>query len=110
MAYDEELAERIRALLSDEPGVREQKMFGGLGFLVDGHMAVAASSQGGLLARVDPTEGEKLLAKPHVQLMEMGGRKMSGWLRVDIEALRTKRQLGPWVDRGVAYARSLPPK
>jgi TfoX/Sxy family transcriptional regulator of competence genes len=110
MAYDEELAGRIRALLSDEPGVKEQKMFGGLAFLVNGNMAVAASSHGGLLARVDPADGEKLLAKPHVQLMEMGGRKMAGWLRVDAEALRTKRQLGPWVDRGVSYARSLPPK
>lgn len=110
MAYDEELAGRIRGLLAAETGVTEQKMFGGLGFLVDGHMAVAASSQGGLLARVDPAEGEKLLAKPHVQPMEMRGREMSGWLRVDAEALRTERQLGPWVDRGVSYARSLPPK
>lgn len=110
MAYDEDLANRIRELVGEEPGLDEQRMFGGLAFLVGGHMSVAASGQGGLLVRVDPEEGEKLLAKPHVRPMEMRGRQMSGWLRVDPEGVRTKRQLEPWVRRGVAYARSLPPK
>jgi len=110
MAYDEDLADRIRELLAGERGIVEKKMFGGLAFLVDGNMSVAASGQGGLLVRVDPDESDALLKKPGVQLMEMGGRSMSGWLRVDSDAVRTKQQLRPWVERGVAYARSLPPK
>ncbi len=110
MAYDEDLAERIREQLADEPDLTEQRMFGGLAFLVAGNMAVAASGQGGLLARVDPDSGESLLRKPHVSPMEMRGRELSGWLRVGPEALRTKRQLEPWVRRSVAYARSLPAK
>ena len=110
MAYDEQLASRIRELLAGEPGVTEQKMFGGLAFLIRGHMSVAASGQGGLLVHVDPEETDALLAKPHARPFEMRGREMQGWLRVDAEGLRTKRQLEPWVKRGVAYARSLPPK
>lgn len=110
MAYDEDLAERIRGLIADDPGVAERKMFGGLAFLVGGHMAVSASGQGGLLVRVAPDETDALLAKPHAQTFEMRGRAMQGWLRVDAEGVRTKRQLEPWVRRGVAYARSLPPK
>jgi TfoX/Sxy family transcriptional regulator of competence genes len=110
MAYDEELAERIRELIAGESGVTEKKMFGGLAFLVGGNMAVAASGQGGLLARVDPEDGDALLAKPHVEPMEMRGRAMTGWLLVDDEGIRTKRQLESWVKRGVAYARTLPPK
>jgi hypothetical protein len=85
-------------------------MFGGLAFLIGGNMAVAASGQGGLMLRVEPDETEKLLAKPHARPFEMRGREMQGWLRVDDEGIRTKRQLEPWVKRGVAYARSLPPK
>ena len=85
-------------------------MFGGLAFLVGGHMAVAASGQGGLMVRVDPEETDALVAKPHAQPFEMRGRPMKGWLRVDAEGVRTKRRLAPWVERGVAYARSLPPK
>jgi TfoX/Sxy family transcriptional regulator of competence genes len=110
VAYDEALAERIRQLMAGERGVTEKKMFGGLSFLVDGNMSVAASGQGGLLVRVDPDESDSLLKQPGVQLMEMGGRSMAGWLRVDSDAVRTKRQLGTWVERGVAFARSLPPK
>ena len=105
MAYDEELAERIRALLADQPGVTEQRMFGGLAFLIGGNMAVAASGQGGLMVRVDPEEAEALEREPHARPMEMRGRPMRGWLRVDAEAA-----LEPWVQRGVAYARSLTPK
>jgi TfoX/Sxy family transcriptional regulator of competence genes len=110
VAYDEDLANRIRELMADERGVTEKKMFGGLAFLIGGNMSVAASGQGGLLVRVDPREGGALLAKPHVKPMEMRGREMSGWLRVDAEGLRTKRQLEPWVRRGVSHARSLPAK
>jgi TfoX/Sxy family transcriptional regulator of competence genes len=110
MAYDEDLANRIRELTADEPGVTEQRMFGGLAFLVGGNMAVAASGQGGLMVRVDPEDTDALLAKPHARPFEMRGREMRGWLRVDPDGVRTKRQLGPWVRRGIEYARSLPAK
>ena len=110
MAYEEKLAERLRDLLAAEDGVSERKMFGGLAFLVDGKMAVAASRQGGILARVDPDDCEKLLAADHVASMEMRGRPMTGWLTVAPAAIATKRQLAPWVRRCVAYARSLPAK
>jgi TfoX/Sxy family transcriptional regulator of competence genes len=110
VAYDEDLANRIRELVAGETGVTEKKMFGGLAFLIGGNMAVAASGQGGLLVRVDPDETEALAAKAHAGPMVMRGREMKGWLRVDDEGVRTKRQLEPWVKRGVAYARSLPPK
>lgn len=110
MAYDEDLANRIRELVAVEAGLTEQRMFGGLAFLIGGNMAVAASGQGGLIVRVDPGETEALLAKPHAQPFEMRGRGMQGWVRLDAEGVRTKRQLEPWVRRGVSYARSLPPK
>jgi TfoX/Sxy family transcriptional regulator of competence genes len=110
MAYDEALAERIRELVAGERGVQEKKMFGGLAFLVNGNMSVAASGQGGLLVRVDPDESDALIRKPGVETMVMRGRPMAGWLRVDADAVRTKRQLGAWVDRGVGFARSLPAK
>jgi TfoX/Sxy family transcriptional regulator of competence genes len=110
MAYDGALADRIRELVAGEPGLTEQRMFGGLAFLVGGNMAVAASGQGGLMVRVEPEETEALLAKPHARPFEMRGREMQGWLRVDPEGVRTKRQLTPWVKRGIAYARSLPAK
>ncbi|HEX2699041.1 MAG TPA: TfoX/Sxy family protein [Acidimicrobiales bacterium] len=110
MAYDEDLAHRIRELIGSERGVAEQKMFGGLAFLIGGNMAVAASGQGGLMVRVDPTEGETLIATTTARPMEMRGRSMSGWLRVDADDVRTKRQLGKWVEIGVGYARSLPTK
>jgi len=110
MAYDEDLAARIRELIAAEGGLTEKKMFGGLAFLIDGHMAVAASGQGGLMARVDPAQTDALLRKPHAGPFEMRGRPMDGWVRVAAEGVRTKRQLEPWVRRGVAYARSLPPR
>ncbi|HEU4656622.1 MAG TPA: TfoX/Sxy family protein [Capillimicrobium sp.] len=110
MAYDEDLANRIRELIADERDVTEQRMFGGLAFLVGGNMAVAASGEGGVLVRVDPEEGEALAARDHASPMVMRGREMRGWLRVDADGVRTKRQLEPWVRRGVAYARALPPK
>ncbi len=110
MAYDEDLANRIRELIGAERDLSEQAMFGGLAFLIAGNMAVAASGQGGLMVRVDPDETEALAAKPHARPFEMRGREMRGWLRVDPEGVDTKRQLEPWVRRGVAFARSLPPK
>jgi TfoX/Sxy family transcriptional regulator of competence genes len=110
MAYDEDLANRIRELIAAEPGLTEKKMFGGLAFLVNGNMSVSASGQGGLLLRVEPEQTEALLAKPHAESFEMRGREMQGWLRVAPEGLGTRRQLERWVARGVQYARSLPPK
>jgi TfoX/Sxy family transcriptional regulator of competence genes len=110
MAYDEELADRIRDLVAGEPGLSEKKMFGGLAFLIGGNMAVAASGRGGLMVRVDPAESDALVASAHAYPVEMRGRQMQGWLRVDTEHLRTKRQLAAWVERGVAFARSLPAK
>lgn len=110
MAYDEDLAHRLRELLAGEDAVTEKRMFGGLAFLVGGNMAVAASGRGGLMVRVEPAETEALLAQRGAGPMEMRGRAVAGWLRVDADALRTKRQLEPWVGRGVRYAQSLPPK
>ena len=110
MAYDEALAERIRELIGDQRGLTEQKMFGGLAFLIGGNMAVAASGQGGVLVRVDPAESDALVGSTDARPMEMRGREMQGWLRVETEHVRTKRQLAAWVERGVAYARSLPAK
>jgi len=110
MAYDEDLANRIRELIAAEPDLTETRMFGGLAFLIGGNMSVAASGQGGLMVRVDPEETDALVAEPHARPFEMRGREMQGWLRVDDEGVRTERQLEPWVRRGVAYARSLPPK
>jgi TfoX/Sxy family transcriptional regulator of competence genes len=110
VAYDEELAARIRELVAGEPDLTEQKMFGGLAFLIGGNMAVAASGQGGLLARVDPKESDKLVETTPARPMEMRGREMAGWLRVDSSDVETKDALSTWVERGAAYARSLPPK
>jgi TfoX/Sxy family transcriptional regulator of competence genes len=110
VAYDEKLAQRIRELIGSEPDLTEKKMFGGLSFLIGGNMAVAASGQGGILVRVDPDESDRLVATTDAQLMEMRGRSMRGWLRVDSEHVRTKRELSKWVERGTSYARSLPAK
>jgi TfoX/Sxy family transcriptional regulator of competence genes len=110
MAYDEELADRIRRLIGVEPALTEKKMFGGLAFLVGGTMAIAASGQGGVLVRVDPAESETLAAGTKAHPFVMRGREMAGWLRVDAEHLGTDRELAEWVERGTAYARSLPAK
>jgi TfoX/Sxy family transcriptional regulator of competence genes len=110
VAYDEDLASRIRELVSSEVGLTEKRMFGGLAFLINGNMSVSASSQGGLLLRVDPDETDALLQEPHAHPFEMRGRTMRGWLRIDPEGAQTKRELQRWVQRGVSYARSLPSK
>jgi TfoX/Sxy family transcriptional regulator of competence genes len=110
MAYDEELAARIRDDLGGEPGVVERRMFGGLAFLVDGHMAVAASGQGGLMVRVDPDRGDALVDDESVRPFEMRGRSMTGWLHVTGTAIEADDELRTWVRRGVEHARSLPPK
>jgi TfoX/Sxy family transcriptional regulator of competence genes len=110
MAYDEDLADRIRELVAGEQRLTEQKMFGGLAFLIGGNMAVAASGQGGILVRVDPEGSSKLVSTTKAEPMVMRGKAMDGWLRVDADDVREKRQLAAWVKRGVTYARSLPPK
>jgi TfoX/Sxy family transcriptional regulator of competence genes len=110
VAYDEDLADRIRELLAESRGVTEKKMFGGLAFLIHGNMAIAASGQGGVLVRVDPTESDRLVASTKARPMVMRGREMPGWLRLDTEDVRTKRQLSKWVTLGRAYAGSLPAK
>jgi TfoX/Sxy family transcriptional regulator of competence genes len=110
MAYDEDLADRIRELIGTEPGLTEKKMFGGLAFLIGGNMAVAASGQGGIMVRVDPEESDTLVDKTNAYPAVMRGRPMHGWLRVDAEHLRAKPQLSKWVELGTKYARSLPPK
>jgi TfoX/Sxy family transcriptional regulator of competence genes len=110
VAYDEELADRIRELLGAESGLTEKKMFGGLAFLIRGNMAVAASGQGGVLVRVDPAQSDRLVATTNARLMEMRGQRMKGWLRVDPDDVRTKLQLTKWVKLGTTYARSLPAK
>lgn len=110
MTYDEELANRIRELLGGERGVDEKRMFGGLAFLVNGHMAVAASGKGGLMVRVPPDDTEELLTRDHVEPMVMAGRETRGWLRVSDDGVKSKRQLQSWVARGLGYAKSLPPK
>jgi hypothetical protein len=110
MAYNEDLADRIRELLSGEKGLEEKRMFGGLAFLINGNMSVAASGQGGLLVRVPPEDADQLVARKHVSPMVMAGREARGWLRVDDDGVKTKRQLQGWVSRGVGYAKSLKPK
>jgi hypothetical protein len=110
VAYDEELAGRIRLLLGDRAGLTEQKMFGGLAFLIGGNMAIAASGGGGILVRVDPAESDPLVATTPAAPMEMRGRQMAGWLRVEAGAVSDDAALGEWVERGAGYAASLPPK
>jgi hypothetical protein len=110
MAYDEDLANRIREIVAGEDGITEKKMFGGLAFLIGGNMSVSASGQGGLLLRVDPEQTDELVSRPHARRFEMRGREMDGWLRVDPDGVKTRRDLENWVSIGVAYARSLQPK
>jgi TfoX/Sxy family transcriptional regulator of competence genes len=108
MTYDVELADRLREALDGVDGVSEQRMFGGLSFLVHGSLAVSASSRGGLLLRVDPAQAGALLDPPHVGRFVMRGRELDGWLRVDAEAVSTEEDLHRWVGLGVAHAESLP--
>ena len=110
VAYDVQLAGRIRERLSATPGVSERKMFGGLAFMVNGHMAIAASAKGGVMVRVDPERSDRLVARTPAELVVMRGRSMPGWLRVQANDVRTARQLGKWVERSVAYTLTLAPK
>ena len=110
MVYDVGLAERIRAVVGDQDGVTEKRMFGGLAFLVNGNMAVSASGQGGLLLRVDPRETDRLVGEDGVTRFEMRGRAMDGWVRVDPSVLVADHELTRWVRIGLAYAESLPRK
>jgi len=110
MAYDKVLANRLRELLAGEDAITEKTMFGGLAFLLNGRMTVSASRDGGLLVRIEPTDTQSCLARPHVTLMTMGGRTMEGWIIVAPEGLKTSRQLGGWVERSLRFARTLPAK
>jgi TfoX/Sxy family transcriptional regulator of competence genes len=110
MAYDEELAQRIRELVGDEPALSEQKMFGGLAFLIGGNMAIAASGQGGILVRADPEQSDVLVETTPASVMEMRGREMRGWLRVPAADVGSRDELAKWVELGTSYARSLPSK
>jgi TfoX/Sxy family transcriptional regulator of competence genes len=110
MAYDQELAGRIRQLIGSDLELTEKKMFGGLAFLIGGNMAIAASSDGGAMVRVDPAQSETLVATTKAMLVNMRGRDMPGWLRVGADELRSDDQLAPWVEMSTRYARSLPPK
>lgn len=110
MAYDVDLAERLREILACEPGIDERRMFGGLAFLVGGHLAVSASGRGGLLLRVDPARTDELVADPATSRFVMRGREMDGWLHVAVDGDASDDELGRWVEHGVRYARSLPPK
>jgi hypothetical protein len=110
MAYDQDLAGRIRRLIGGDPDLTERNMFGGLAFLIGGNMTIVASGQGGAMIRVDPQQSDVLIATTNASLVEMRGRAMPGWLRVSSDDLRTHDQLSPWVERGVGYARSLPAK
>lgn len=110
MAYDEDLANRLRELLAGEDAITEKRMFGGLAFLLHGNMTVSASRTGGLLVRIDPADTDEALARPHVARMEMGGRTMDGWITVAPDAVKTKRELAAWVKRSLAYVKTLPPK
>ncbi len=110
MAYDEDLADRIRVLLATDHDVVEKKMFGGLAFLIGGNMSVSASGQGGMLLRCDPGETEVLVREQHAERFVMRGKAMDGWLRIDPDGVGTDDELRRWVDVGVGYARTLPPK
>jgi TfoX/Sxy family transcriptional regulator of competence genes len=110
MPYDVELADRLRKMLASRPGIEEKRMFGGVAFLVDGHLAVGASSKGGLMLRVDPAQTEALLADPRAQPFEMRGRATAGWLRIDLDGSASDDELIRWVEHGLSYVGTLPPK
>jgi TfoX/Sxy family transcriptional regulator of competence genes len=110
MAYDEDLADRIRWVIGYDGALAERKMFGGLAFLINGHMAAAASRDGGILVRVDPTRADDLLATTGATAAVMGGRRMTGWLRVAPADLVNDDELAGWIQLGTDYARSLPAK
>ena len=108
MTYDVHLADRIRALLGDEVGVTERRMFGGLAFLVSGNMAVAANSKGALMVRTGADRFDELLDEPGTSMVVMRNRPMTGWLDVDADHLLATARLRFWIEVGVAFARRLP--
>jgi len=110
VAYDERLADRIRALVAGQAGLTEKKMFGGLAFLIGGNMAVAASADGGVMVRVDPAESDTLTGTTSAEVVVMRGRPMPGWLRIAATEVAADRELAEWVARGTGYARLLPAK
>ena len=110
MAYDEDLAHRVRAVANREPGITEKAMFGGLAFLVHGNMAVVVRGKGGLMVRVAPQDYERRLADRGAQPAVMRGRPMSGWIIVDPEVLVRAADVRRWVSYGLTYGRTLPPK
>lgn len=110
MAYDEELADRAREILSGEPEVVEKRMFGGLGFMVAGNLALSVGSSGGLMLRVDPADRASLDEDPRVRPFEMSGRTMKNWRYVHVDASVDDAELQRWIRYGVSYAHSLPPK
>ena len=110
MSYDVELADRLRELLASEPSVEEKRMFGGVAFLLNGHMAVGAIGKGGLMLRVDPAQTESLLADPRARPFEMRGRPTAGWLRIDLDGSASDDELAQWIQHGLTYVRALPPK
>ncbi len=107
MAYDEQLAERVRDLLADQPGWTEQRMFGGLGFMLDGHLAFAAGGDGGLMVRCDPDD--RLAESAHAGPMQMRGRAMTGWLLVSTDGLASDADLARWLAVGAARVQALHP-
>ena len=109
MAYDRELADRIREQLAAEDAVTEQEMFGGIAFLLGGNMAVGVSRDE-LMVRVGKDHGDEALEQPHTRPFDMTGRPMKAWVLVEAPGFETDEQLAAWVERGAAYARSLPPK
>jgi TfoX/Sxy family transcriptional regulator of competence genes len=110
VAYDPALAERIRATLALEREVTERAMFGGLAFLIRGHMTVVASSKGGLMIRADPEAAAELVATTPAAYAEMRGRQMRGWLRLGDADIRSDTDLANWIDHAVSYSSTLPPK
>jgi len=110
MTYDDDLADRVRAAIGGRDGLTEKQMFGGLGFMLNGHLALSASSQGGLMVRVDPADTSSLVSEDGVSRFEMRGRSMNGWLHVDASVAQSDEQLDRWVALGLAYAGSLPAK
>ena len=110
MPYDQRLAARIRELVGDEPGLTEQRMFGGVAFLVGGNLAVSASGHGGLMVRVDPGEAGMLVNSTPARVINMRGRPMPGWLYLEAADVDTPDGLAAWIRRGVSFARSLPSK
>ena len=110
MAYDEDVADRVREQLADEDAITEKKMFGGLAFMLAGNMAVGISNRSELMVRVGPDGADDALERPHAHQMDMNGRPMTGFIAVSGEGFESDGDLADWVRRGVGYARTLPAK